>query len=254
MNNNAMIKLKDVSFSYNSVPVLENVSLEIGEKDYLAIIGPNGGGKTTLLKLILGLLFPDKGEITIFGKPPKMGRKVIGYMPQMFEFDFSFPITVFEVVLMGRLAAKKMGKGYSKKDKEIAHAALEKVGMSALKDRNIGELSGGQRQRVLIARALAMQPKVLLLDEPAASVDHKWQVEFYQLLNQLNKDIAIVMVTHDVSVISTYVDKLACVNRKLYYHGSTKEGIHTISEMYHCPMEIAVHEVPHRLFGDHNHD
>lgn len=254
MKTQTIIRLQNVHFSYNAIPVLEDISLSIRQTDFLGIIGPNGGGKTTLLKLILGLLEPTQGDIRVFGQSPRKMRHLIGYMPQLFVFDFSFPISVMEVALMGRLSRNKLGRRFSKSDHQIAYEALKKVGMESLRDRDIGELSGGQRQRVFIARALAMQPRVLLLDEPVASVDPQWQKQFFELLHQLNNELAIVLVTHDVSVLASQIDQLACVNRKLFYHGSTREGIHKISELYHCPMEIAVHEVPHRLLGDHHHD
>ncbi|MBN1348969.1 ABC transporter ATP-binding protein [candidate division KSB1 bacterium] len=254
MDRKEIITLHDVSFSYGNVPVLQDVDFSIFERDFLGIIGPNGGGKTTLLKLILGLVTPDRGEITIFGAPPKAGRKFIGYVPQLFNFDFNFPISVLEVVSMGRLRVRKIGRRFTKEDREISLEALRQVGMEAHQNALIGNLSGGQRQRVFIARALATQPRCLLLDEPVASIDKKWQSEFYELLNELNSELTIVLVTHDVSVVVTYIDQIACLNGKVHYHGSTKEGIHKVSELYQCPVQLIAHEVPHRLLGDHVHD
>jgi zinc transport system ATP-binding protein len=252
MDNQAVVEMKDVYFSYREFPVLKDVNIKIGKRDFLGIIGPNGGGKTTFLKLILGLLKPDKGTIRVFGKPPKEGRKHIGYMPQILNFDFDFPINVMEVVLMGRLGKRHLGRKFKKEDMQICSEALERVGMVDFKDRQIGDLSGGQRQRVFIARALATEPELLLLDEPASSTDQKWQHMLYELLQELSKNITIILVTHDVSVISTYIDKIACVSGKVRYHGSTKDGISKISEMYQCPVELIVHgishtSIPHRL-------
>ncbi len=254
MKTSSIILLKNVTFSYNTIPVLENVNLEIFEKDFLGVIGPNGGGKTTLLKLILGLLQPDKGTIKVFDRSAKEGRQFIGYVPQLITFDFDFPISVLEVVLMGKLRQRRIGKRFNKEDVQSATQALKKVGMDDHKETEIGNLSGGQQQRVFIARALSTEPKLLLLDEPVASIDPKWQQEFYSLLNDLNKDLAIVLVTHDVSVISSYIDKIVCVNRKIHYHGTTKDGIHKISEMYHCPVDLVAHSVPHRSLHGHHHD
>ena len=260
MDDQIIVELKDVSFSYEEVPVLMDVNLEIGQKDFLAIIGPNGGGKTTLLKLILGLIKPDKGTVRIFGKRPREGRKFIGYVPQIFNFDYEFPISVMEAVLIGRLGRRGLGRKYTKLDAQICLEALEKVGMEQFRSRQIGNLSGGQRQRVFIARALAIEPKMLLLDEPVSSIDKKWENSFYELLNELSERIAIVVVTHDVSVISTYIDKIACVNGRVHYHGSTKEGIGRISDMYQCPVELLVHglshaSIPHRLLeGEDDND
>jgi zinc transport system ATP-binding protein len=252
MDNPVLVSLQDVSFSYQDVAVLENVNLTIEGNDFLGIIGPNGGGKTTLLKLILGLLKPDKGVIQVFGESPKKGRKSIGYIPQLFSFDFDFPISVMEVVLMGRLGKRGLGRRYSKGDIQICLEALIKVGMEQFTHRQISELSGGQRQRVFIARALATEPKLLLLDEPVSSIDAQWQSAFYEMLRTLSEEIAIVLVTHDVGVISTHIDKIACVNGKVYYHGSTKDGLARITEMYQCPVELLVHglhhkSIPHRL-------
>lgn len=252
MDNPVIVSLQDVSFSYQNVPVLQNVNLKIEEKDFLGIIGPNGGGKTTLLKLILGLLKPDSGTIQVFGENPRKGRKSIGYIPQLFSFDFDFPISVMEVVLMGRLGKRRLGRKYSKRDVQICMEALKKVGMEEFAHRQISELSGGQRQRVFIARALATEPKLLLLDEPVSSVDTQWQNTFYEMLRALSEEIAIVLVSHDVGVISTHIDEIACVNGEVHYHGPTKDGVAGIAEMYQCPVELLVHglhhkSIPHRL-------
>ncbi len=243
MQENVIVAMKHVYFSYDGSNVLEDINLTLYDRDLLTIIGPNGGGKTTILKLILGLLKPTKGTITIFGKRPRQMRRHIGYLPQLLVSDFEFPITVLEVVLMGRLGKTGPGKQYSKEDIEIACAALEQVGMQDFKDTSIGRLSGGQRQRVFIARALTTEPRLLLLDEPMSSIDTQWQQSFYELLSELNRTCAIVLVTHDISVVSTYIDKIACLNVRLFYHGSKKDGMHKISELYECPVQIISHEL-----------
>jgi zinc transport system ATP-binding protein len=252
MNNNTIVSLEHVSFSYGDVPVLEDVNIKIEQNDFLAIIGPNGGGKTTILKLILGLLEPTRGVITVFGTTPKQARRRIGYLPQYFSFDFDFPITVMDVVLMGRLGKRGLAKKYTKEDIETTLRALDKVGMRELREREIGKLSGGQRQRVLIARALTTEPKLLLLDEPVSSIDTQWQQSFYELLQKLNREIAIILVTHDIAVISTYIDKMACLNKKLYYHGSKKEGLHKLAEIYECPVQLISHEPSRKISEDHD--
>lgn len=249
MENKTIVELKEVSFTYGTESVLEDISLTLREKDFLGIIGPNGGGKTTLLKIILGLLKPHKGTIQVFGKSPEEGRKSIGYLPQHFSFDYDFPMSVMEVILMGRLGKKGIGRKYSEEDIEICLESLEKVGMEEFKDRQIGNLSIGQAQRVFIARALATEPQLLLLDEPVSNLDPKWQVSFHQLLEELNKKMAIVMVTHDVGVIVAHINKIACVNRRLHYHGSTKEGIKELSKMYQCPVELIGNDISHRISG-----
>lgn len=246
-----IVKFEDVSFSYNGMQVLKNVNLELLQKDFLGMIGPNGGGKTTILKLMLGLLKPDKGKITVFDKTPKESRHMIGYVPQFFVYEIDFPISVKDIVLMGRLGKKGLGEKYSKYDISVCIKALKTVGMDKFKDRQINELSGGQRQRVFIARAIASEPMLLLLDEPATSIDPEWQNAFFKLLNRLNKKIAIIMVTHDVTVISTYIDTIACVNQNVHFHGSTKEGLKKLPAMYQCPVDLIAHGIPHiHLKGD----
>lgn len=252
MENNIVVELKDIYFSYTNVSVLENITITIKEKDFLSIIGPNGGGKTTILKVILGLLEPNKGTVCVFNTSAKKARKHVGYLPQHISFDFDFPISVQEVVLMGRLGKRGIGRKYTKTDISTCMQALEKVGMQKYKDNELGRLSGGQRQRVFIARALSTEPRLLLLDEPVSSVDTQWQQAFYELLHDLNKKITIVLVTHDISVVSTYIDKIACLNKKLYYHGSKKEGMHKISEMYECPVQLITHTPAHDPGGEND--
>ena len=192
------VEIKNVSFSFGEVKVLDQVNLTIKDNDFLGIIGPNGGGKTTLLKIILGLLEPDQGEVRVFGQPPQQGRRQIGYVPQRMNFDRDFPISVWEVVLMGCLSRRGMLQGFTDEDKAEVKDALEKVGMLKFKDHPIGQLSQGQQQRVFIARALASSPKLLLLDEPTASVDPAVQKEFYSLLTLLNQHMPVVLVSHDI--------------------------------------------------------
>jgi zinc transport system ATP-binding protein len=237
-----IVEMQHVYFSYNNMRVLEDVSFTVLERDFLSIIGPNGGGKTTILKILCGLLTPQQGMVRVFGTTPAKARHRIGYLPQHLVFDHDFPIQVIDVVLMGRLGWTGPGRSYSHADRDIAENVLERVGLSDLKYRPIADLSGGQRQRVLIARALATEPQLLLLDEPVSSIDTQWQHTLYRLLNELNATIAIILVTHDISVISTYIDKIACVNKKLYFHGSKKEGIQKLSELYECPVQILTHE------------
>ncbi|MHC1592874.1 MAG: metal ABC transporter ATP-binding protein [Methermicoccaceae archaeon] len=248
-----IISLKDVWVYFDDAPILEDVALSIRQNDFLAIIGPNGGGKTTLLKVILGLITPDKGEVKVFGKTPEEGRKLIGYLPQYTLFNPDFPVSVLDVVIMGRYNGTF--KSYSEKDKQIALDALKTVGMLEFKDRQIGRLSGGQIQRVFVARAIAREPKMLLLDEPMASIDPEMQKSFYNLLSELKKKMAIVLVTHDIGVVSVYVDEIACLNRKLFYHGAQEVGLKTLEEVYHCPVELIAHgRTPHRVLGEHREE
>ncbi len=251
MGSEEIVRLQDVWVRYDDVVVLEGINLSIYQDDFLAIIGPNGGGKTTLLRVILGLVKPDRGKVRVFGSPPEKARKLIGYVPQHGNFDFGFPISVWDAVLMGRYGHKGPFKNYDEKDKEITYRALEAVGMLEHKDKQIGRLSGGQQQRVLLARALATEPKLLLLDEPTASIDTPMQTEFYEILQDLKRKMAIVMVSHDISAISIYVDKIACLNRKLFYHDSKEIREEDLEAIYHCPVDIIAHGVPHRVLRRH---
>lgn len=253
MENTAVVDMQHIYYAYGQALVLEDVNFTVEKNDFLSIIGPNGGGKSTILKIILGLLMPDQGTVQVFGMPPKKARKRIGYLPQLFNFDFEFPISVIDIVLMGRLGKRGIGQHYTAADRDICHQALLKVGMDDHMDRQIGDLSGGQRQRIFIARALATEPELLLLDEPVASVDTTWQQTFYQLLEELNREMTIIMVTHDIAVVSLYIDKIACINKKLYYHGSKKDGLEKLKELHECPVHLIPHE-PFDLHKHHHHD
>jgi zinc transport system ATP-binding protein len=246
-----VIDLKDVWVSYGNVPVLEAVDLAVEDRDFLAIIGPNGGGKSTLLKVILGLIKPDRGSVKLLGEDPRRTRKYAGYVPQYISSNLEFPINVWEVVLMGCLGHKGPFRGYDEEDKKAAYEALKVVDMLDYRDRQIGELSGGQKQRVFIARSLVTHPKLLILDEPSTGIDSKRQREFYELLNRLKSEIAILLVTHDMSALSVYVDKVACLNRRLHYHNSKELSPEDLEAAYQCPVEIIAHGVPHRVLKIH---
>jgi len=205
------VSLRGVSFSYDKKPFIRNVNLDIREKDFLGIVGPNGGGKTTILKLILGLLEPDSGKIEVFGKSPKEGRKHIGYLSQFKSIDFDFPITVMEIVLQSRL--NSVFKKYNTEDKEKAREALTHVDLWRKKDKNLNQLSGGEKQRAFIARALASEPKLLILDEPTSNVDIRIQDSLYKLLKELNKEMGIVIIDHNLETLSKYAKEVACINK-----------------------------------------
>jgi zinc transport system ATP-binding protein len=252
MTNKPIVFLKDVCFIYNKHLVLKNIDLTINQADFLAIIGPNGGGKTTLLKAILGLLKPKSGQITVFDDIPTNSRQLIGYVPQHNMFDHNFPITVWDAVMLGRINNKRLFKSFNKKDKEIAKESLDQVDMLDHKNEQIGQLSGGQQQRVFIARALASKPKLLLLDEPTANLDSHIQENIYELLKELNKELAIVMVTHDTGVISSYVTKIACLNKELFMHNEGNLDSEIIEKVYGCPYELLAHGTPHRVLHKHH--
>ena len=246
-----VVELQDIWVNYGDVTVLEAVDLIVQDKDFLGIIGPNGGGKSTLLKVILGLITPDKGIVKLLGDNPVKTRKHVGYVPQYASFNLNFPISVWEVVLMGRMNTVGSLRRYGKKDHDAAQEALKKVKMLEYKDRQISELSGGQRQRVFIARSLVTDPKLLILDEPATGVDFVMQKEFYELLRELKQHISIIMVSHDISAISVYVDKVACLNRKLHYHNSKELSPEDLDASYGCPVEMLAHGMPHRVLKLH---
>lgn len=249
---NEILDIQNVSFSYNGIPVLEEVSLKLNKNDFLGIIGPNGGGKTTLLKIMLGMEKPHKGEVSLFGLPPVQGRRKAGYVPQYHVYESDFPASVMEVVLTGCLTPGKIFKRYSEADKETAHKAMMLMNITDLKDKQIGKLSGGQQQRVLIARALVSEPRLLLLDEPASGIDTHMQKEFYELLSELKKRMAIILISHDLTAVSVYVDKIACLNRKLYYHNSKEIHAKDLEAIYQCPVELIAHDtIPHRVLKQH---
>ncbi len=212
MERKEIIKLENVSFGYSQEEFLKNVNISVYENDFLGVIGPNGGGKTTLLKLILGLLEPEKGSISVFGKTPKQSRESVGYLSQFKNIDFDFPITALEIVLLSRVG-KKLFKRYTKQDREAAEKALKNLGIWHLRNNKLSELSGGEKQRVFVARALANEPKALLLDEPTSNLDMHIQEEFYETLKKLNKKIAIVIVDHDLETVSKYAKEIVCVNK-----------------------------------------
>lgn len=211
------VVLKNVSFSYDKDIILDDINLNFTCKDFLAIIGPNGGGKSTLLKLMLGLLTPNSGEIKIFNQAPNHCKQTLAYVPQNTNNTQEFPITSLEVVLMGKLK-KKLFSFYTKQDYEKAKQCLEKVGILHLQNEHINKLSGGQRQRVYIARALCADARLLLLDEPTASIDTNGQIQIYQLLKQLNDQIGIIMISHDINISVAFANKVAHVNKKLFLH------------------------------------
>lgn len=250
----AIVSIKDLWVVREGHPVLEEINFELDEGDFLGLIGPNGGGKSTLLKVMLGLIKPDRGEVRIFGLDPSHARRYVGYVPQKTLFDPNFPVTALDVVLMGRYSRIGLFRRYSRADREAALQALDAVGMRDLSEREIGVLSGGQQQRVFVARSLVSQPRMLLMDEPTAGVDAAQQTEFYELLCRLNRKmgIAIVLVSHDLTAVSKYVNKIACLNQRLYYHGSKELTTEDIEKAYGCPVEMIAHGTPHRVLREHD--
>jgi len=250
------VEIENLSVYYENVNALENINITVKDKEFIAILGPNGGGKTTLLNAILGLIKPSLGQIKVYGKDPSYKKNSIGYVPQFTKFEKTFPIDVIDVVLTGRL---KFGMNffhkYSKEDVEFTKNIMDMLEIYELKDRQIGQLSGGQMQRVLIARALCTEPKLLLLDEPTASLDIQSKTSIYSLLKELNKNITILVVTHDTGFIYSYIDKIACLNKKLFYHGEPELDKNIMDKVYGCPVDVIAHgDIPHRVFRSHQEE
>ena len=258
--NRHVIEIHNLNFSFNGQSVLRDVDLNVKEGDFMAMIGPNGGGKTTLLKLMLGLLAADSGSIRVFGELPRIVSHRIGYVPQDVNINKDFPVSALDVVLMGKLKPGRGWSRHSQADRIAARGALDQAGMAEFCTRRIGELSGGQKQRVFVARALMTQPELLFSDEPTASIDTKGQREFYTLLKELNKQITIIVVSHDLMVVSEFVKSVACVNQRLHYHGHAELTGEMIELMYQCtaeevcPVELIAHGIPHRVLHEHGDD
>lgn len=243
-----ILELKNITAGYEGIPVLKEVNLAIKEQDFIGIIGPNGGGKTTLLKVILGLLKPFSGDIHYYVSKTNL----FGYLPQNSQFDRRFPISVREVVMSGLMSEKKLYRYYSRQDRIKADKLLIKYGMGDYSKAPIGELSGGQMQRVFLCRAIISSPRILILDEPTTYVDSNFEKEFYTILKELNKTLSIVMVSHDLGTICSYVKTIACVNRGLHYHQSNLISTEQL-QSYNCPIELISHgPVPHRVLTDHS--
>lgn len=239
------IQIENLDFSYGPISVLEQANLSVSDKEFICIVGPNGGGKTTLLKLLLGLIEPQAGSVSVFGEAPMAGRKWIGYLPQHAHLDARFPVTALDVVLMGRLGKTRSIGPYTKVDRVIAQDMLHRVGLDKLSKRPLAALSGGQRQRVLIARALVSEPKLLLLDEPTSSLDDYVERELYDLLKELNKELTVVVVTHDISFVSSYVEKVVCVNRQVHVHPTSEIDENIIHDMYGEHVHMVRHDQEH---------
>ena len=246
-----LVSVRHLTFGYGKEVVLDHVDLEIQRRDFLAIIGPNGGGKTTLLKVMLGLLRPWSGEVVYQLSNGGDPRGRLGYVPQFSTFDKDFPLRVSDMVLMGRLGHRGLLRSYSREDRVAADAALDRLGLRGVARAHVSEISGGQLQRVLIARALVSSPEILFLDEPTASIDAESRETLSHLLEELNRAIPIVVVTHDVTSIATMVNRIACINRRLFYHGGPELSQEVMEEVYGCPVELVSHGVPHRVLHSH---
>jgi len=255
MNNSELIvELKDIWVYLDSKVVLKDINLGLERGKFLGIIGPNGAGKTTLLKTILGLIKPDRGVVRLFSCPDlsdKNPHHLIGYVPQNSLIDQNFPLSVSDVVMMGRYGRMGLFHRPSKRDRELVWQSLERVGMQDYADRQIGQLSGGQQQRIFIARALAGEPCLLILDEPTAGVDVAAQDQFYKLLRILKEELSlsVIMVSHDIVVLPSYADELACLNQTICLHGKPQDVVREdiLRELYGSQVDMIIHKVkpPH---------
>ena len=246
-----LVEIRNLSAGYGQNIVLHNVNLSIYKYDFVGVIGPNGGGKTTLLKAILGLLSPIDGEIVFAESMTEGNTHRIGYLPQINNIDRKFPVTVYDVVRSGLMSRKRIIGRYSSKENERADDLMSEMGISDIRNKAIGELSGGQIQRALLCRALVNDPKLLILDEPNTYVDNRFERELYEKLKILNEKLAILLVSHDLGTISTYVKSYACVNSSLHFHSGNKVTPELLKS-YECPIQIISHgEIPHTVLYNH---
>jgi zinc transport system ATP-binding protein len=249
-----VVELNQITAGYDDEVILKDVNLTINQQDFIGVIGPNGGGKTTLVKVILGLIKPMSGQVIIHNHSNKTKHGIIGYLPQINRTDKKFPITVLDVVLSGLAGSRSIFSRFTKAEAAKARELLEKTGIPELEKKNIGDLSGGQMQRVFLCRSIISEPKLLILDEPNTFVDNQFESDLYKTLKTLNEKMAIMIVSHDVGTITYYVKTIACVNRQLHYHESNKITEQQLAS-YNCPIQIIAHgNVPHTILHQHDHE
>lgn len=251
-----IIEIKNLSAGYDGRTVLRDVNLTIYEHDFLGVIGPNGGGKTTLIKCILGLLKPFGGEILFHSQLPSSGKEQLsmGYLPQYNSIDRKFPITVEEVILSGLSSQKPLASRFTAAHREKARSVIARMGLEGMEDRAIGALSGGQLQRALLGRAIISDPEVVILDEPSTYIDKRFEARLYELLAEINRECAIILVSHDIGTVLQQVKSIACVNETLDYHPDTGVTEEWLERNFHCPIELLGHgALPHRILGEHKH-
>lgn len=248
-----IIQITDLSAAYEQKTVLSRVNLTVYERDFLGIIGPNGGGKTTLIKTILGLHPTTQGKIEFFKDGKSVPEINMGYLPQYSSIDRRFPISVYEVVLSGLSKQKSLFRRYNEEHHAKVRQTIERLGLEGLEKRAIGELSGGQLQRALLGRALVSDPSVVLLDEPSTYIDKRFEARLYSLLEEINKERAVVLVSHDIGTVLQNVKSIACVNETLDYHPDTEVPTEWLEENFGCPIEMLGHgHFPHRVLKCHH--
>ncbi len=254
MNNRPIIELQDIEVAYGEKTVLRDVNLTVYEKDFLGIIGPNGGGKTTLIKVILRLLKPKKGSLRFYADGKPVEEIKIGYLPQYNNIDKKFPISVYDVVLSGLSQQKSLFRRFSKEQRQRVNDIIRQMGLEGLEQRTIGQLSGGQLQRALLGRAIISQPDVVILDEPNTYIDKRFEAKLYDLLGEINRERAIILVSHDIGTVLQNVKTIACVNETLDYHPDTEISSEWLEKRFGCPIEILGHgPFPHRVLRFHQH-
>lgn len=253
MTGTPAISIRHLSVTFNHAPALEDITLDIREGSYVGILGPNGAGKSTLLKVILGLIPPSQGDIQVFGESPDKLRRtgrLIGYLPQRPLTNPRFPVSVLDVVLMGRYGRIGPVRRPGREDVAIARRHLDRMGILSLADRLIGELSGGEQQRVFIARALSLEPRLLVLDEPAISLDACSQDELYEMVHSFKEEmnLTVLLVSHDIGAVARHVDDVVCLNRRIHVHEAPPIGRLALENTFGCSVEYLFHgEIPHRV-------
>ena len=252
---NPIIQIEELYAAYDEKTVLRNVNLSVYERDFLGIIGPNGGGKTTLIKSILGLHQPQKGKIRFYKEGKEVPEINMGYLPQYNNIDKKFPISVYEVILSGLSKQKSIFRKYSNEQHKIVRQMIVRMGLEGMDKRAIGELSGGQLQRALLGRALVSNPEVIILDEPNTYIDKRFEAKLYSLLEDINKERAIILVSHDIGTVLKNVKTIACVNETVHYHPDTEVPTEWLEEHFGCPIEMLGHGTfPHRVLKCHDHE
>ena len=250
---NSIIQINGLSAGYDGKTVLHQVDLKVYGKDFLGIIGPNGGGKTTLIKCILGLHKPSQGSIRFYKDGQEIPDMNMGYLPQYNTIDKKFPISVYEVILSGLSKQKSIFRRYSKEQHEQVRQMIARMGLEGMEERSIGSLSGGQLQRALLGRALVSNPEVVILDEPNTYIDKRFEAKLYSLLEEINKERAIILVSHDIGTVLKNVKTIACVNETVHYHPHTEVPTEWLEEHFGCPIEMLGHGTfPHRVLKCHH--
>lgn len=251
---NKLIEIKGLSAGYDQKLVLRDVDLTVYENDFLGIIGPNGGGKTTLVKLIMGLLTPKEGKIQFFRGGKSVDSISMGYLPQYNAIDKKFPISIYDVILSGLSGSKSFFKNFTKEHHDLVKEVIQRMGLEGMEKKAIGQLSGGQMQRALLGRAIVSNPEILILDEPNTYIDQRFETRLYEILTEMNKERTILLISHDIGTVISNVKSIACVNETLDYHPDSEIPSNWLENKFECPIELLGHgDLPHRIIKNHHH-